>query len=76
MVLYEDYQKRHYDKMKFTAAMQGVNLDKEAAKEEKEKSILFKAPDEYEHLSKEDATKLTQNMLLRHRKELGERENG
>ena len=72
MVLYEDYQKRHYDKLRFTAVMQGVNLDEEAAKEEKEQSILFKAPKDYKHLSKEEAKEMTKDMLLQHRKKLGE----
>jgi len=72
MVLYEDYQKRHYNQLRFMAAMQGINLDEEAAKEEKEQSILFKAPEDYKHLSKEEAVELTQNMLLGHRKKLGE----
>ena len=72
MVLYEDYQKRHYNELRFAAAMQGVNLDEEATKEEKEQSILFKAPEDYKDLSKEEAAETTKDMLLQHRKKLGE----
>jgi len=71
-VLYDDCQKRLYSHLRFLAALQGVDLDKETREKEEEQLTLFKDPKEYTHLSPEEATQLTQEMLKRHRKKLGE----
>ena len=70
-VLYDHYQDRRYKEMRFTASMQGVDLDKELAKKKEIDMTTFKDPRDYDHLSVKDRRKLTQKMIGRLRHKLG-----
>jgi hypothetical protein len=68
-VLFEHSEKELWNKMKFGAALQGVDLDKASAEETKAKKsgdeLVFKDPKEYEKLSPEERKELTDKMYVK-----------
>ena len=76
-VLFEDYQKRYYDRMVFEAACHGVDLKKGAGKQEGRREVEtssvfeFKSPEEYEKMPKEEREKLTRQMMGEHKIKFG-----
>ena len=59
-------QEREIARMKFFAKLQGVDLDKQLEKRERESKTKFRDPKEYEHLPKEERERLTQEMMKGH----------
>ena len=49
--------------VKIQAAMRGIDVDKVAKEEEKKKSMLFRDPADYEHMSPEERQELTDRMM-------------
>ena len=73
-MLYEEHQKRLYDRMTFEAGLRGIDLKKEMKKSEpegEEKGFTFKSPEEYEKMSKDERDKLTQQMMGKHKLRFG-----
>lgn len=50
--------------MKFNAALQGIDLDKE---KKKEKAVMFPHPDTFKDLSDEEKQKKTEEMMQTHK---------
>jgi hypothetical protein len=73
--LYEEMQKDKTRRMKFEAALHGVNLDSEEFNEAigetskpAEKMPIFESLDKYKELSKEERENLTKEMKSKHQK--------
>ena len=49
------------------AGVHGIDVDKEMKKKKEEDGFMFRDPKDYEHLSKEEKEKLTQEMLGKHK---------
>jgi hypothetical protein len=60
-VLFKHYEKRLVRTMEFEAAIAGAEIKKDAP-DKKEVNMLFKSPEDYEKLSKEEQEELTQQM--------------
>ena len=88
-LLFEHANKREIGRMRFQAALQGVDLDKNLKQVDKKTAARqktqqqegwFKDPAEYEHLSQEERIELTEKMMAQHRrgwiKERSEAPNG
>lgn len=56
-----------YRKMKFQAALQGVDLDKESDKPSRtsnpKSQVLFGRPSDYEHMTEEEREEATKKMM-------------
>jgi hypothetical protein len=74
--LFEHTQKRELQKMKFWAALVGVDIDKEAEEtprtppklSSKSSGMMFRDPKDYEHMSKEERQALTDKMMGAHQR--------
>jgi hypothetical protein len=54
-------------RVKIQAAMRGIDVDGVAEEEEKKKSMLFRDPADYEHMSPEERQELTDKMMGKYR---------
>ena len=61
--MFEDSEKREFNKMKFNAAIHGVDIDKKKNK----KDLIFPHPDEFKDLSDEEKQKITKTQMANHR---------
>lgn len=68
MTLYSETQKREGEKLRFLAALQGVQVDRPVESKEAGSPMLFKDPREYENLSEEERQKLTDQMMGLHKR--------
>ena len=62
------------ERLKFQARIQGAEIDDDAPKKEKEETVkdtmLFKAPGEYDDLSKKERKELTEKMKGFHKQNI------
>ena len=69
--LYESQQEREYKRLKFFAALNGIDLDKELTKVEpqqtskptKQNNFMFGDPAEYEKMNEKERESLTKKMM-------------
>lgn len=81
-ILYEHAEKRRLDEFKLLGKMLGAEFSDDSEEETtKKKEItedqnqgvpLFKDPEDYKHMSKEERKKLTQDMMQKHRNWAGD----